>query len=68
MRGRRSGEKEEEITERTFGYIVLVPVLLLVAIIAGFALYWAFDSVFATIPSWAAVIIFLLFQINAKMK
>jgi hypothetical protein len=50
--------------EKAAAYMVLVPV----AIIAGFALYWAFDSAFATIPSWAAVIIFLLIQINSKMK
>jgi hypothetical protein len=66
LRNDWSVEKEEQTIMRTFGYIVLVPVLLLVAIIAGFVLYSTFDSVFATIPSWAAVIIVLLILIYLK--
>ena len=57
-----SVQKEEQTSMRTLGYIVLAPVLLLMALIAGFALY----SAFATIPSWAAVIIILLALIYLK--
>jgi hypothetical protein len=59
MRNDWSVEKEEQTIMRTLGYIVLAPVLLVVAIIVGLALYSAFGW-FATIPSWAAVIIVLL--------
>ena len=53
----------------TVGYVVLAPVALiaiaLIAVLAGVALFSAFGW-FATIPSWAAVIIVLLVLIYLK--
>jgi hypothetical protein len=65
MRNDWSVEKEDQTFTRTFGYIVLAPILLVVAVIAGFALFSAFGWL-ATIPSWAAVIIVLLVLIYLK--
>jgi hypothetical protein len=60
-----SAEKEDQTITRTFGSIVLAPILLVVAVVAGFALFSAFGWL-ATIPSWAAVIIILLVLIYFK--
>jgi hypothetical protein len=56
---------------RPVGYVLLVPVALivaaLVAVLAGVALFSAFGWL-ATIPSWAAVIIVLLVLIYLKLR
>jgi peptidoglycan/LPS O-acetylase OafA/YrhL len=57
-----SADHEERIVLRTLGYIVVTPVILLAVIIGG---YFAFGW-FATIPSWAAVVIVLLVLIYLK--
>jgi protein-S-isoprenylcysteine O-methyltransferase Ste14 len=65
MRNNWSTDKEDQTIMQTLGYIVLAPILVLIIVIAGFALFSAFGW-FATIPSWAAVIIILLVLIYLK--
>jgi hypothetical protein len=65
MRNNWAAEKEDQTIMRTLGYILLAPILLVLAVIAGFALFSAFGWL-ATIPSWAAVIIILLVLIYVK--
>ncbi len=59
-------EQEDKIFSRTLGWIVAAPIVVVVAAIAGVALYSAFGWL-ATIPSWAAVIIVLLVLIYLKL-
>jgi hypothetical protein len=65
MRNNWSDEQADRITMRTLGYVVLAPIALIVAVLVGIALFSAFGW-FATIPSWAAVIIVLLVLIYLK--
>jgi hypothetical protein len=60
-----SAEKEDQAFMQTLGYLVLVPILLVLAVIAGFALFSTFGWL-ATIPSWAAIITILLVLIYLK--
>lgn len=60
-----TAEKEDQLFMRTAGYLVLVPIMIVVAIFLGFALFSTFGWL-ATIPSWAAVIIVLLVLIYLK--
>jgi hypothetical protein len=65
MRNNRTAEQEDRAVTLTFGYIVAGPIILLIAVLAGFALFSMFGWL-ATIPSWAAVIIVLLVLIYLK--
>ena len=69
MRNTWTAEQEDHAATRVLGYVFLGPVALvafLVAfVLAGAALYSIFGW-FATIPSWAAVIIVLLVLIYLK--
>jgi hypothetical protein len=58
-------QQEDRATTRTLGFIFLAPVALVGIVLAGFMLFSAFGW-FATIPSWAAVIIMLLVLIYLK--
>ena len=62
MQRQWSAEQEDRVFTRTLGWIVLGPIVL---ILAGVGLYAAFGW-FAAIPSWAAVIIVLLVLLLAK--
>jgi hypothetical protein len=66
-----SVEQTDRIFDRiaqTLGYVVLAPIaLIIVAVLAGVALFSAFGWL-ATIPSWAAVIIVLLVLIYLRLK
>jgi hypothetical protein len=67
MRNNWSDEQADQIAKQTFGYVVLAPIALIVAVLAGIMLFSAFGW-FATIPSWAAIIIVLLVLIYLKLK
>jgi predicted transporter len=62
--GNWSAEKSDRVTMRTLGAVILIPVVL---ILSGLALYFV-GGWFAGIPSWAAIIIVLLFAILMKMR
>jgi len=65
MRNNWTAEQEEQTLKRTLGYVVLAPIALIVAVLAGVVLFSAFGWL-ASIPSWAAVIIVLLVLIYLK--
>jgi hypothetical protein len=56
----------DQIT-RPVGYVLFVPLALIVVVLAGIVLFPAFGWL-ATIPSWAAVIIVLLVLIYLRLK
>jgi len=58
-------EREDQATNRGFGFLALLAVAPVLIVIAGVVLFPSF-SWFATIPSWAAVIIVLLVLIYLK--
>jgi len=61
-----SNEKADRTIKWTFGLIILAPLVLIVAVVGAYFLLSAFGW-FATIPSWAAVIIVILLLIYLKM-
>ena len=65
LRNNWTDEQIDQVTMRTLGYVVLVPVAIVAAVLVGIALFSAFGWL-ATIPSWAAVIIVLLVLIYLK--
>jgi hypothetical protein len=69
MRNNWTTEQEEQALTRTFSFAIWAPIVLvialIVAVLVGIALFSAFGW-FATIPSWAAVIIVLLVLIYLK--
>lgn len=60
-----SNDKSDRAFKWTFGLIFLGPLVLVAAVVGGYFLLSAFGW-FATIPSWAAVIIVLLVLIYLK--
>jgi uncharacterized membrane protein YdjX (TVP38/TMEM64 family) len=60
-----SNAKTDRTLKWMFGLIILVPLSLIAAVVGGYFLLSAFGW-FATIPSWAAVIIVLLLLIYLK--